>query len=36
VRTGTSLFSFDFTIYNFFQELHNGEQVMPPGTLFGA
>ena len=36
VRTGTSLISFGFTIYKFFQEFRKGEQVVPTRTLFGA
>jgi putative membrane protein len=35
VRTATSLISFGFTIYKFFQFLHEEGEIAHPRTLFG-
>src|SRR5262245_39968742 len=36
VRTGTSLITFGFTIYKFFEEFHKAEQGARTGSLIGA
>ena len=36
VRTGTSLITFGFTIYKFFEEFHKAEQVAETGGPIGA
>ena len=36
LRTGVSLITFGFTIYKFFEEFHQGQQISQTSGLFGA
>jgi putative membrane protein len=36
LRTGVSLITFGFTIYKFFEEFRQGQQITPSRGLFGA